>query len=97
MFSTAADRSTHSSRLSGSFRFRLKLVLHDDQERINVFKRYCRDPKLQSACDAIESKMGAIEVLRSELNQVFDHLDTLKDRVEGMQAAVKDDSGKELG
>ena len=43
----------------------------------------------------IESKMGAIEVLRSELNQVFDRLDTLEDKVEEMQAAVKDDSGKE--
>ena len=42
--------------------------------------------------DLIESKMG---VLRSELNQVFDRLDTLEGKVEEMQAVVKDDSGKE--
>ena len=45
--------------------------------------------------DLIESKMGAIEVLRSDLNQVFDRLDTLEDKVEEMQAAVKDASEKE--
>ena len=45
--------------------------------------------------DLIESKMGAIEVLRSDLNQVFDRLDTLEDKVTEMQAAVKDASEKE--
>ena len=50
---------------------------------------------LYAMLENIESRTSAIDVLRSQLNQVFDRLDTLEDKVTEMQAAVKDASEKE--